>query len=402
MTAIPRTFKITVTVLMVVLVAVAVVGAVARGNPLAGAVLGTLFLTTYVAGAVYASNAHSARASQRVGWHHRSTLLWILSLTALWIGLLVVSDKAMWLAFPLVLLQVGILGPSWGALTAFLTIAATVVVSLARLGPGESPAGAVLGPLLGGAIAFIFMWGIITVIKESTARKLALERLQKTQAQLEKAEEDRVVIRERQRLAGEIHDTVSQGLSATAMLLRAAQATSDPAQMRSLLDQALGAAEDNLADARRITMALAPRELSGVRLPEALRDLCESASWGDLDVTFLTCSDQINLSLAQEAALLRIAQSALSNIVEHADASAASLTLTCDSAGDITLEIADNGKGFAKPTLAAEGRGAGLRIMAARMKDVGGTVTVVPSSNGTKVTATLPVGTELLESERRS
>ena len=149
-------------------------------------------------------------------------------------------------------------------------------------------------------------------------------------------------------------------------------------------------------------MALAPRELSGVRLPDALRDLCESASWGDLDVTFMTCSDQMNLSLAQEAALLRIAQSALSNIVEHADASAASLTLTCDSAGDITLEIADNGKGFTRPTLAAEGRGAGLRIMAARMKVVGGTVTVVPSSNGTKVTATLPVGTDLLESERRS
>ena len=399
MTAIPRPFKITVTVLMVVLSAVAVAGAAAGGNPLAGAVLGALFLATYVAGAVYASNAHSAEASQRVGWHHRNALLWILSLTALWIGLLVVSDKAMWLAFPLILLQVGILGASWGALTAFLTVAATVLVSLARLGPDESPAGAVLGPLLGGAIAFIFMWGIITVVKESTARKRALERLQKTQAQLEKAEADRVVIRERQRLAGEIHDTVSQGLSATAMLLRAAQATSDPAQMRSLLDQALGAAEDNLADARRITMALAPRELSGVRLPDALRALCESASWGDLDVTFLDRSDQTNLSLAQEAALLRITQSALSNIVEHADASAASLTLTCGSAGDVTLEITDNGRGFTKPTLAAEGRGAGLRIMAARMKDVGGTVTVVPSSRGTKVTATLPAGTGLPESE---
>ena len=393
MTVVPRALRWAVTALMVLLVGVAVAGSAAVNQVIIGATLGAIFLTIYLGGAVYAVNVHGS-AGVPVGQRrdHRAAIAWVLALTLLWVGLLIVSDSAMWLAFPLILLQVGVLGAAWGAVVAMCTMVLTAAVSVSRLSPGDSFVGPVLGPMLGGLIAIVFMWGIMTITRESHARKQALEELQKTRVELAHAEEDRVLVRERHRLAGELHDTVSQGLSATAMLLRAAQSSPDPNVSGALVAQALAATEANLTEARRITTALTPSELSYARLPLALRALVEQPiDDDDLEVDVQIGTGGYDLPLMQEAALLRVAQSALWNVREHAGASHVVIRLE-ESPEVITLEVADDGHGFLNEQSAEVGRGLGIPTMTARVEAVGGRLIVTSSGEGTTVTARIPRG----------
>ena len=392
MAVVPRALRWAVTALMVLLVGVAVAGSAAVNQVIIGATLGAIFLTIYLGGAVYAVNVHGS-AGVPVGQRrdHRAAIAWVLALTLLWVGLLIVSDSAMWLAFPLILLQVGVLGAAWGAVVAMCTMVLTAAVSVSRLSPGDSFVGPVLGPMLGGLIAIVFMWGIMTITRESHARKQALEELQKTRVELAHAEEDRVLVRERHRLAGELHDTVSQGLSATAMLLRAAQSSPDPNVSGALVAQALAATEVNLTEARRITTALTPSELSSARLPLALRALVEQPIDDDLEVDVQIGAGRFDLPLMQEAALLRVAQSALWNVREHAGASHVVIRLE-ESPEVITLEVADDGHGFLNEQSAEVGRGLGIPTMTARVEAVGGHIIVTSSGEGTTVTAQIPRG----------
>ena len=390
MAVVPRALRWAVTALMVLLVGVAVAGSAAVNQVIIGATLGAIFLTIYLGGAVYAVNVHGS-AGVPVGQRrdHRAAIAWVLALTLLWVGLLIVSDSAMWLAFPLILLQVGVLGAAWGAVVAMCTMVLTTAVSVSRLSPGDSFVGPVLGPMLGGLIAIVFMWGIMTITRESHARKQALEELQKTRVELAHAEEDRVLVRERHRLAGELHDTVSQGLSATAMLLRAAQSSPDPNVSGALVAQALAATEANLTEARRITTALTPSELSSARLPLALRGLVEQPIDDDLDIDVQIGPGRFDLPLAQEAALLRVAQSALWNVREHAGAGYSVIRLE-EASEMVTLEVVDDGHGFRSDQSAEPGRGLGIPTMAARVEAVGGRFAVTSSEDGTTVTAQIP------------
>ena len=390
MAVVPRALRCAVTALMVLLVGVAVAGSAAVNQVIIGATLGAVFLTVYLGGAVYAVNVHGS-AGVPVGQRrdNRAAIAWVLALTLLWVGLLIVSDSAMWLAFPLILLQVGVLGAAWGAVVAMCTMVLTTAVSVSRLSPGDSFVGPVLGPMLGGLIAIVFMWGIMTITRQSHARMQALEELQKTRVELAHAEEDRVLVRERHRLAGELHDTVSQGLSATAMLLRAAQSSPDPNVSGALVAQALAATEANLTEARRITTALTPSELSSARLPLALRALVEQPIDDDLEVDVQIGAGRFDLPLMQEAALLRVAQSALWNVREHAGANHVVIRLE-ESPEGITLEVADDGHGFLNEQSAEVGRGLGIPTMAARVEAVGGRFAVASSEDGTTVTAQIP------------
>jgi signal transduction histidine kinase len=96
-----------------------------------------------------------------------------------------------------------------------------------------------------------------------------------------------------------------------------------------------------------------------------------------------------------EAALLRIAQGALANVREHAAATRAALTLTCLD-DQISLDIADNGRGFDPAALAApeadRSRGHGLPAMHIRARQSGGTLTVESTpGEGTVVSAAIPL-----------
>lgn len=394
MTISPRVLGQATSVISLVLTAVAVVGASHQGHARTGAILGALFVVVYLAGAVSPRRFQESWIRPKLEGADRAwAIVWLLALTLLWVALVLVTSTAAWLAFPLILLQLGVLGLSWGVVWAFLTAGASSVVALSRVPPGESPIGALLGPLLGSVVAVAFMIGAITVSRESRSRQVALDQLQMTRSLLADAEEARVVSRERQRLARELHDTVSQGLSAVSMLLGAALRAGDQEHADAkLVRQALEATKGNLEEARRISTSLAPFELEEQRLPAALRTLGEQTRLADGQegphVSVSVEMEGWDLDLTEEVALLRTVQSAIWNAQEHAQASTISV-LVHGADQELVLRVVDDGQGFITK-VPEPGRGTGIPAMHSRMEEIGGRLTIKTDQAGTEVTAVLP------------
>ena len=152
---------------------------------------------------------------------------------------------------------------------------------------------------------------------------------------------------ERQRIAGEIHDTIAQGLTGVITQLEAAsQVKSDPAELQRRLDNATNLARESLAEARRSMRAILPAPLEGRQLPDAVAD--EAARWSSLNrvpTEVTTTGETQSLHPEVEVTMLRVAQEALANVAKHADASRVGVTLSY--MGDIvTIDVKDNGTGF--------------------------------------------------------
>ena len=155
------------------------------------------------------------------------------------------------------------------------------------------------------------------------------------------------VLDERQRMAGEIHDTLAQGLTGIITQLQAAdEAANDPAEHGRHLDTATMLARESLSEARRSVHALRPESLERARLGEALAGAAQrwSALHG-IPVHVTTAGTGPVLRPETELALLRTAQEALANVAKHAAATRVGLTLTW-MAGNVVLDVRDDGRGF--------------------------------------------------------
>jgi signal transduction histidine kinase len=155
------------------------------------------------------------------------------------------------------------------------------------------------------------------------------------------------VFDERQRMAGEIHDTLAQGLTGILAQLEAADlAEPDPVRRRRHLDLARNLARDSLAEARRSVQALRPQMLEGARLPEALRELARQwTETSGIPVRAGVDGDARPLQPALEVVLFRAAQEALANVAKHADARQVGMTLTYMH-DLVSLDVLDDGCGF--------------------------------------------------------
>lgn len=382
-----RGLAVAATILLAVTTVVAVAGSFSTGRPVMGVLLGVAFLAIYGVGMVQAARAHADFQVMASGSKHgRYTVVWVLTLTVIWIGLLAVSDKALWLAFPMIMLQVAVLGVLWGSVATVLTGMITVGMTVARIPADQPIGGAILGPALGSSIALVVTWAGMAVITESASLKRANDELSAARDALARVEKEQILARERSRMAGEIHDTVSQDLSGIAMLLRVAEQSDDLELIRELLDQSLQATENALVDARRVTKALAPRELAQKRLTAALAGLTKEPALTGLDIDIIEEGEGPELSLGEEAALLRVAKSALVNVKEHSGASRATVYLFRDEGGAV-LEVRDEGRGLGDAT-PEDGRGFGIPSMRARLEEVGGSLEIESSDAGTTVWAT--------------
>ncbi|MFC9268699.1 sensor histidine kinase [Streptomyces zhihengii] len=193
---------------------------------------------------------------------------------------------------------------------------------------------------------------------------------------------------ERQRLAGEIHDTLAQGLAGIITQLQAAERT---ARMRGETEEhvtrALRLARSSLTEARRSVRALAPRELGRAHLPDALRTLAER--WSEeqgITAQVEVTGTREPLSPAIEVSLFRVAQESLTNVAKHAEATRAGVTLSYTGT-EVLLDVRDDGRGFAKE----DGAGFGLTSIRQRIRGVGGHVEVQSApGEGTSVSARVP------------
>jgi two-component system NarL family sensor kinase len=198
---------------------------------------------------------------------------------------------------------------------------------------------------------------------------------------------------ERRRVAGDIHDGISQRLITLSYRLDAAARAvgSDPAEASSQLAEARELVGLTLGEARVAISGLRPPVLDDLGLAGGLASLARSIPHLD---TELDLAD-VRLPEHIEIALYRIAQEGLQNIVKHANASVARLRFAVDADDVARLEIVDNGIGFdtfEHPLGSDEMGGYGVLSMAERAELVGGRLNIRSRpGSGTAVTATIPV-----------
>lgn len=201
---------------------------------------------------------------------------------------------------------------------------------------------------------------------------------------------------ERRRMAGDIHDGISQRLISLSYFLDAAShaaADGDATEVGQQLDQArelLGLALD---EARAAIGGLRPPVLDDLGLAGGLASLARSTPQVDTQVEL---ADR-RLPEHVEIALYRIAQECLQNIVKHARATSATLRFDVEDGG-ARLEVVDDGVGFDTSTDAdarpGGTRGYGLQSMVERAELVGGHLHVRSRpGEGTTVTVTVPLRT---------
>ena len=368
-------------VLVAVLLAFTVVSAYRDGGGLRPVTMTAAagFAAVYVAGTVWERRHGSTRAA-RVWWLAAVSVLWSVLVTAV--------PEAAYLAFPLFFVAQFVLGVRAGA----AAVAALAAVAILALGAHEgfTPAG-IVGPVVGALVALGLGTGVRALHRESRSRREVIAELVRTRSELARRQREVGRESERARLAGEIHDTVAQGLASIGMLLHAVERR-DPAH--PAVDQirlARAVAGENLAETRRLIAALRPAPLDGVTLAGALERVAERARAENPDVTVTVATSLPAEPPAEVAAVLvRVAQEALANAVTHGSPTRVGMTLD-GAATDVTLEVVDDGRGFdaSVPPPAAS---FGLDGMTRRVADLGGDlVTDSEPGRGTTIRAVLPV-----------
>jgi signal transduction histidine kinase len=238
----------------------------------------------------------------------------------------------------------------------------------------------------GGGFSFFYSGWVSRIIKQSEERGEIIDQLEATRAELAAAQHEAGRLAGRQRLAADIHDTLAQGFTSILMLIQAAQADLDGSHPRAgrHLDLAAATARENLTEARALVADLAPVQLDGGTLPDALRRLCQAPG---VDASFGLSGAPRPLPMATEVVLLRVCQEALANVRKHADAGSAAVRLDYEPDA-IRLEVSDDGAGFDP---ARVNGGYGLRGMRTRVAEAGGTLTVRTAPGaGTQVSAMVP------------
>lgn len=374
-------------VLFVVLAGLVIVRAlvVPSSSTIAIVAVAVVLIATYFVGAALARGA-GARG-------HAAGLIWLTLLTVEWATLLWLSTEAAYLVFPLFFLYVHLLGGRWGAVAILLSTAAAIVA----LGlHGGWTVGGVVGPLVGAGVALLIGLGYQALAREAAEREALMRELIDTRDQLAVTEHESGVLAERARLAREIHDTLAQGLSSIQLLLHAAERADPDGPGVEHIRLARETAATGLADARRFIRELAPPDLDDQGLGGALRRLART-QWAAQGLAVeVRVADAAPLPMHVQTALLRIAQGAIANVVQHAHADSAVIELVADADG-LRFTVSDDGDGFDLRAAESGEGGAtsdsfGLQAARERVQQLGG-ILVVESAPGRGTSLTVLLAT---------
>lgn len=320
-----------------------------------------------------------------LGWRGGPGAPWMFALVAVWAVLVIAAPSFAWCSFALFFLSRSALAGAASYAAAGITAAATAA-GLFRMSNGTDLA-MLLGPLAVGAMLTLIYDRIQHDAEEQ--RRLHAE-VSAAQEQLAASERRAGTIAERERVSREIHDTVTQGLASSLLLLEAAGRAWPRDAARADLRRATALLRGNLSETRSLVHELASPGLDGSPLSEAL--LLAARQYVP-EARLLVTGDPRPVPPELRHALLRVVQSAASNIKLHASATAATVTLGFLPEG-VTLDVYDDGTGF-DPAAAAppsDAGGYGLRAMRQRVEQLGGTLSVESSpGEGTIVAAQLPL-----------
>ncbi|HWC19713.1 MAG TPA: response regulator, partial [Terriglobales bacterium] len=233
-----------------------------------------------------------------------------------------------------------------------------------------------------------------------SAEELELARALATQAslaihlaQLAESAKRSAVLEERNRLAGEIHDSLAQSFAGVCMQLGiAAEETENNGKVAlSQIGRAMELAKFGLSEARRSALSLRSQIIEESGLVEALRMLVERSNVpGRLLCTFRSnLENDASLPVGIRQDLLRIAQEAISNAMRHAEPTAIEVALRLDRT-DLIFKVTDNGRGMSNTEAVRDGFG--FANMRARVKSLNGSLNIRSTcGRGTSILVTVPV-----------
>lgn len=198
--------------------------------------------------------------------------------------------------------------------------------------------------------------------------------------------------REQRRIGRDLHDSLCQHLTGTALACRVLEErlNAKAAPEAKDLSNILGLVEEGTAMARSLARGISPVEMEPEGLVAAFHALAANLT----KLTTTRCVFEIDQPVLIPNAmtathLYRIAQEAVTNAMRHGKAGRIDISLTSRN-GRITLAIEDNGEGL--PETWQAGGGLGTRIMAHRAMMIGGELSIEPNpTGGTLVTCSLPL-----------
>lgn len=216
---------------------------------------------------------------------------------------------------------------------------------------------------------------------------------------LETAEREKALLKDRQRIARDLHDGVVQSIYAAGLQLEAVskshQGPSGASEEYSIVRQVVNQLNDSIADIRNYIFNLGPARTGETDFYSYMRNLVdEFSSCGHFYARILIDGDQALLTPGQKQNLAFIARECLSNVVKHAKASQVKLRLVFD-VDSLFFVVEDNGVGIDTNVFASvhSGSGRGLRGLAERAEAMDGEFTVTRRSEngGTIVEMRIPL-----------
>ena len=323
------------------------------------------------------------------------------------VGAIAVSAALSWIEGPFVMLMFSFYGLTFAMLpmrwAASLVVGISFILAWRFIGFNGrfdlASLSILISFLLSGFFAILLGLYIGSIIRQTSEKQKMIEELEAARDELARAERQAGMLEERQRLAGEIHDTLAQGFTSVVLHLEAAEQAleSDPVTARQHIDQARSTARDSLSEARRFVWALRPDMVQRETLDLALQRVAQRWS----EESGLAARVEISGTLRSltppiEATLLRAAQEGLANVHKHARAAQVTLTLTYMD-DEIILDLQDDGAGFdpqvAPQQARLERRGYGLLSLQERAAQLGGSLTVESApGEGTTLVMALPTG----------
>ncbi len=331
--------------------------------------------------------------ADRCARHQNSSRAYMLTcavvLTAIVIGLTVVSDYY-FLTMMLSFLVIAVVQNDLPHRLAYIVDAAVLGAMALVVAIGVN-LNAALQVLLGLGAGFVFIIAFTNLARREHQSRQELQQANQQLAEYAAQVEQLATMRERNRLAREVHDTLGHYLTIINVQLEVVNKLidSNPVRAKEAAAKAKELAAEGLNEVRRSVAALRPTPLEDRPLPEAIRGLVETSRDTGLMVTFDQTGTTRVLSPETETVLYRAAQESLTNIRKHAHASAANVCLIY--APDVaSLRVRDNGLGRKH-----DEENVGLTALRERVTALNGTVLAENHPEGGFVLeVTLPIGNE--------
>jgi len=245
---------------------------------------------------------------------------------------------------------------------------------------------------------------IYSLFRASVTRAFLIDELKEAKRALEESRRNEIelaALRERERLAREMHDGLGHTLAALSVQLEAVQRLYrvDPERASAQVDALKALTRTSMAELRSSLAGLRAPGLEDRAFEPALRALCaEFEQHSGVKAVLTLQGDRINLPAVVTDTLWRVAQEALTNVEKHAGAQQVMLTLAVAS-HQVTLAICDDGAGISEGLLPVTGH-YGLVGMHERVEGLGGELHVTqPPGGGTCVQARIPLGTGVQEKD---